>query len=127
MNHEVYFLQLILKNDHEDADRIKGRILKHMKCWCKPGFHAKRSIIFVAVTPETLDQFFDRIEPFLTELKELGSIERFMLQPAPVAVITDHNRQVDPLSHYLRLGRVEAAERNKSQRLQNRERRKCWI
>lgn len=121
--HEVYFLTLILKNDHEDADRLKPKVLSQMKCWCKPGFHAKRTIIFVVVTPETLDHFFDRINPFLTELKESGSIERFMLAPAPDAVITDHNRQFDPLAHYLRTGRVEAAERNKPERLRRRERR----
>ena len=122
MSYDVYFLEIITKNDLEDTERLKGRVISQMKCWCRPGFHAKRTIKFVVVTPETLEQLHDRLLPVLSELLDLGSIERFVLHAAPSAVVTDHGK-MDALAHYLRLGRVEAAERNKSQRLRNFQRR----
>lgn len=123
MAHQVYILELITKNDLEDTQRLKAQVFRNMKSWCRAGFHAKRLLKFVVVTPETVDQIFDRLNPSLDMLKDLGSIERFAVYDAPLAVITDHNRQLDPFAHYLRLGHVEAAERNKSHRLRYRERR----
>lgn len=122
MTHEVFFLEIITKNDLEDTARLKGQVIPVLKCWCKPGFHAKRSLKFVLVTDETLEQLFGRISGFLLDLQESGRIERFMLHPAPTAVITDHG-QMDALAHWLRAGQVEAAERNKTQRLRHLERR----
>ncbi|MCJ2061014.1 hypothetical protein MKL09_31405 [Methylobacterium sp. J-048] len=120
MPNEVYFLEIIAKNDLEDTGNLKARVISQVKCWCKPGFHAKRLLKFVLVTPETLDQLFDRLAPMLESLKDSGSIERFVLHPAPSAVVTDHGK-IDALAHYLRAGQVEAAERNKSQRLRHLE------
>ncbi|WP_267361296.1 MULTISPECIES: hypothetical protein [unclassified Methylobacterium] len=122
MPHEVFFLEIITKNDLEDTGSLKARIVTNMKCWCKPGFHAKRLLKFVLVTPETLDQLFDRLRPMLEGLKDSGSIERFALHPAPSAVVTDHGK-LDALAHWLRAGQVEAAEHNKPQRLRHLERR----
>ncbi|MEE7489425.1 hypothetical protein [Methylobacterium oryzae] len=122
MTHEVFFLEIVTKNDLEDTGNLKARIVPSVKCWCRPGFHAKRLLKFVLVTPETLDQLFDRLRPMLEGLKDSGSIERFVLHPAPSAVVTDHG-QLDALAHYLRAGQVEAAERNKTQRLRHLERR----
>lgn len=127
MTHQVYVLEIITKNDLEDTQSLKARLMRHMKCWCKPGFHAKRVLKLVVVTPESAEQFFDRLSPILEGLKDLGSVERFAVFDAPSVVITDHHRQLDPFAHYLRLGHVEAAERNKSNRLANRERRQRWV
>lgn len=127
MPHTVFVLEIITKNDLEDTQHLKSRLLTQMKCWCKPGFHAKRLLKFVVVTPETMPQLRDRILPILEEMKDLGSIERFMISDAPKMVITDHYSEFDPFAHWLRAGHVEAAERDKPKRLANRERRQRWV
>lgn len=126
MQNHVYVLELVTKNDLEDTEHLKGKVFSQMKGtnrWCKPGFHAKRLIKFVITTPESKEQLYESLSAFLRDLLDLGSIERFALLPAPEWVITDHG-QLDAFSLYLAQGRVEAADRNKSQRLRNLERRK---
>lgn len=123
MPYDVFVLQVILKNDLEDAPKLTGRVLSFIKRWCKPAMHAKRNIGYVIVTDETLDQLGDRLWPELQELIELGSVERFFLYPAPPGVISDHGK-MDALAHWIRAGRVEAGERNKPQHVRDRERRK---
>lgn len=122
MTYNVFVLEIVTKYDLEDTEWMKGRIIKQMKCWVKPGFHAKRQLKFVLVTDETIEMLYSRLGDFLFDLRDSGSIERFAISDAPMTVITDHG-QFDPFTHYLRLGRVHASERNQSQRLRNRQRR----
>jgi hypothetical protein len=122
MPYSVFILQLITKHDFEDMPRLTGNVISFVKRWCKPGMHAKRNIAYVIVTDETLQQLSLRLWEDLVRLRELGSVERFFLQPAPEEVISDHGA-VDALMHWMRAGRVEAGERNKAQDVRYRKRR----
>lgn len=114
MPYSVFLLQLITKNDLEDTPRLTGDVLKLIQRWCKPGMHAKRNIAFVIVSDETLQDLAARLWGALQEMKELGRIERFFLTAAPDEVISDHGN-IDPLRHWIGLGRVEAGQRSKPQ------------
>lgn len=121
MSHSVFVLQIITKYDLEDTPRLTADVLSFVKRWCKPGMHAKRNIAFVIVTDETLQELALRLWPNLVRLQELGSVERFFLNLAPEEVVSDHGN-VDALMHWMRLGRVEAWERNKTKDARHRKR-----
>ncbi|WP_156398537.1 hypothetical protein [Mesorhizobium sp. Root102] len=121
MPHSVFILQVITKYDIEDTPRLTREVLSFVKRWCKPGMHAKRNIAYVIVTDETLHDLASRLWNDLIRLQELGSVERFFIQPAPDEVISDHG-SVDALMHWMRAGRVEAWERNKAQDVRHRKR-----
>lgn len=122
MPYTVFILQVITKSDLEDTPRLTREVMSFVKRWCKPGMHAKRNIAYVIVTDETLQDLARRLWDDLVRLQELGSIERFFLQPAPVEVISDHGA-IDALMHWMRAGRVEAGERNKTEDMRHRQRR----
>ena len=121
MKYDVFVLQVITKYDLEDCGPTIGRVKNLLQRWCHPGMHARRNIAFVMVTDESLKALGERLYPGLAELKESGGVERFMLTPDPGAVFSDYG-EIDPLMHWLRLGRVEAGKRSDAQDVRHRQR-----